>query len=68
MAMKFFNSINFDIFNKPKLVYAEKSVASGSEESLIDAYGVGAAMPADIVGFAFASEHHVEGLYESTST
>jgi hypothetical protein len=67
MAMKFFNCINFDIFNKPQLVFSKKHVVDASEESLIDGYGVGAAMPADIVGFAFASDHHVESLYETTS-
>lgn len=66
--MKFFNSVNFDIFNKPHWVHAEKATVNATEESLIDAYGVGAAMPADIVGFAFASDNHVEHLYESSST
>ncbi|HEY3301775.1 MAG TPA: hypothetical protein VGJ90_13465 [Methylophilaceae bacterium] len=65
--MKFFNSVNFDLFNKPQLVSAKKEIANATEESLIDAYGVGAAMPADIVGFVFAPDHHIEGLYESTS-
>lgn len=68
MTMKFFNSVNFDIFNKPQLVFAKKELLNPTEESLIDAYGVGAAMPADIVGFVFASDHHVESLYESTSS
>lgn len=66
--MKFFNSINFDIFNKPHWDHTEKGPVKATEESLIDAYGVGAAMPADIVGFAFVSDYHVEHLYESSST
>ncbi len=66
--MKFFNSVNFDIFNKPQLVFAKKEVVNATEESLIDAYGVGAAMPADIIGFAFTPDHHIEHVYESSST
>lgn len=66
--MKLFNSINFDIFNKPYWDRTDKGGVNATEESLIDAYGVGAAMPADIVGFAFVSDHHVEHLYESSST
>jgi hypothetical protein len=55
--MKFLSTFSFDILNKPQFGGEEQKRQNTSDEAQIDAYGVGAAMPADILGFSFAADN-----------
>ncbi len=56
--MKLFENFNyFEFLNSTSRQRSKTSQQSIADDSNVDEYGIGAAMPADVVGFAFAKDN-----------